>query len=134
MSKYFYQQLKVIDFDDYLYLASLESEFPLEKYTNPSVETQPLVQHEGSQLPDVSSRVSNVIIFSLLIGIAISVLIVLVCKALLKNTSSITEVYDDTEVGNSEDGKEYIDVEFTEKTHEDFDYPYEDMDEVLGER
>ena len=124
---------EVINLDDHLYLYSITSKWPLEQKTKSHGETQTPNTNEELQPRTIGNNGTwNIVMFSLLIGAAISVLAVFVCKALFQDTFSTTEVYDDRDARNEEHERDYVDAEFTEETpSEEFDYPYEDIGDVL---
>ncbi len=70
---------------------------------------------------------TDIVIFSFVIGAVLSLIFALVYKIFFVSPS-----YREKISSNANDD-EYIDVEFADrKLNEDFDYPYEDINEALG--
>ena len=101
------------------------------------METLDAIQRNSSveEIPrgkDVVIRLNNsdIVILSFIVGLVLSLIAALVYKAFFTETVS-QEAVSQEEVLNDIDNA----VKFTkEKPADDFDYPYEDIEEVLGER
>ena len=99
---------------------------PMRSEAMPSTQTR-------RQPAGINMGVGNIIMFALLIGTILSILAVFIYNAVIATDTSLkAEVQDDTDTHTPQKDKEYIDLEFSEETpSEDFDYPYEDIGEVL---